>query len=288
MKKIFTKSMFVIFLITLNFNTNLLSEIIYTDLIPDKILSPAAGSGQNYQIDMNVDNAGEFYIQVNNMSEGYESVKIAGIIRGNQIAGDGDTNDVMNFFPLCLALNEVIGENTSYLWFNNWDEQWDHELSVAICGFGINEPGHWAGGLKDKYLGVRFIIQGNYHYGWLSIEIPAIPNTVTIKGFAYESTPNLPIKAGETVTGFNENTNFVNSETIISPNPASEYIEIKLSKSFELSESYSIEIFNVYSEQMTVGIQNFEPLRIDISGFPVGIYFLRIGDEIQKFVVIKL
>ncbi|MFH1050452.1 MAG: T9SS type A sorting domain-containing protein [bacterium] len=81
----------------------------------------------------------------------------------------------------------------------------------------------------------------------------------------------------------------------ISPNPASEYIEIKLSESSELSESYPIQIFNLYGEKMTIVVQNFESLRIDISSFPVGMYFVKISESselsgsyrIQKFVVIK-
>jgi|GEM_PF-7027476 len=84
----------------------------------------------------------------------------------------------------------------------------------------------------------------------------------------------------------------INKSFVIYPNPASDYIEIKignkLSESFELSESYQIQIYNVYGEQMPVGAGS-EPAptginRIDISHFPTGMYFIRIGDEIGKFV----
>ncbi len=76
---------------------------------------------------------------------------------------------------------------------------------------------------------------------------------------------------------------------VISPNPASEYIEIDLVA--KLSESYQIQIFDVYGKEMYVGAHCPDiigmPLRIDISSFPDGVYFLRIGNETQKFVVIK-
>jgi hypothetical protein len=90
-------------------------------------------------------------------------------------------------------------------------------------------------------------------------------------------------------------------EITISPNPASEYIEIdlgaKLSESWELSESYQIQIFDVFGRQMYnfVGAHCNEPLRIDIPNFPDGVYFLKLSGsselsesyQIQKFVVIK-
>jgi len=91
------------------------------------------------------------------------------------------------------------------------------------------------------------------------------------------------------------------NDLIISPNPASEYIEIdlgaKLSESWELSESYQIQIFDVFGRQMYnfVGAHCNEPLRIDIPNFPDGVYFLKLSGsselsesyQIQKFVVIK-
>ncbi len=77
----------------------------------------------------------------------------------------------------------------------------------------------------------------------------------------------------------------------ISPNPAREYIEInvvhQLSESSELSESYHFQIYNVYGEQIAVGAHCNVPVRIDVSAFPDGIYFIRMGNEFQKFVVMR-
>jgi hypothetical protein len=80
------------------------------------------------------------------------------------------------------------------------------------------------------------------------------------------------------------------NEIIISPNPASEYIEIiKPSEGFEPSEGSATKIYNTFGEcVLTVGIQNFEPLqRIDISQLPVGLYFIQIGNYSEKFMVVR-
>ncbi len=93
-------------------------------------------------------------------------------------------------------------------------------------------------------------------------------------------------------TSVEDNNSFVN-QIIISPNPASEYIEITVGangSSPVLKEQ--IQIFNVYGNSimksfLTSPFGEGQGVRLDVSNFPDGIYFLRIGSEIQKFVVIK-
>lgn len=66
--------------------------------------------------------------------------------------------------------------------------------------------GYWAGNFKNKYLGVRFQLNGQTHYGWIRLTVttntklkkPSLEATIT--GYAYESVPNEPIKAGTAVT----------------------------------------------------------------------------------------
>lgn len=65
--------------------------------------------------------------------------------------------------------------------------------------------GKWGGNVKNRYLGVRFVINGETHYGWirLTVSIPSNPRnfmTGTITGYAYETVANKPIKAGTSAT----------------------------------------------------------------------------------------
>jgi hypothetical protein len=90
------------------------------------------------------------------------------------------------------------------------------------------------------------------------------------------------------------------NDLIISPNPASEYIEITAINQrvnpWVDGQTY-IRIVNVYGRQMYnfVGAHCNVPLRIDISSFPDGVYFLKLSGsselsesyQTQKFVVIK-
>jgi len=60
--------------------------------------------------------------------------------------------------------------------------------------------GPWYGG-QNRYLGLKFQIQGKTHYGWarLSIQYPDYRTiTATLIGYAYETIPNKAIIAGKT------------------------------------------------------------------------------------------
>ncbi len=96
-------------------------------------------------------------------------------------------------------------------------------------------------------------------------------------------------------SSFNE---FYNKKLEISPNPASEYIEINLGTNSRQQtyfdglsmtdgrQEWNIQIYNVYGEcVLSVGVNGRSPvLRIDVSGFPDGMYFVRVGNFVKSFV----
>ena len=56
--------------------------------------------------------------------------------------------------------------------------------------------GQWANGgrgVTDRYLGLKFLINGEVHYGWARI---TIGKTSALTGYAYETEPNVPIFTG--------------------------------------------------------------------------------------------
>jgi hypothetical protein len=75
------------------------------------------------------------------------------------------------------------------------------------------------------------------------------------------------------------------SELSIFPNPATDYIEIQPSEGCQPSEGSEIQIFDMLGvavlsvEQTPSSVQ-----RLDISNLPPGIYFIKIGNRVEKFV----
>jgi hypothetical protein len=72
-------------------------------------------------------------------------------------------------------------------------------------GFGSRKSGTWQN-VEFAYVGLKFVITGEIHYGWARIKFP-YPGTFfdpgalgypSIYGYAYESTPNQAIVAGQT------------------------------------------------------------------------------------------
>src|SRR5262245_59628848 len=61
--------------------------------------------------------------------------------------------------------------------------------------------GSWQGA-KSRCIGVRFLINGEVHYGWIGFrEVRTFPAVaVKLSGYAYESEPNKEILAGDTGT----------------------------------------------------------------------------------------
>ncbi len=81
------------------------------------------------------------------------------------------------------------------------------ELFKKIRTSGYSDLGPWAGkgeGVRNRYLGLKFVIDGKIHYGWARISVTLAHHrqrddvTGTLTGYAYETVPNRPIVAGET------------------------------------------------------------------------------------------
>jgi hypothetical protein len=56
--------------------------------------------------------------------------------------------------------------------------------------------GPWAG-VTNRYLGFKFLIDGQVHYGWARVSVPDIYDVV-VTGYAYETIPNKAIVEGHT------------------------------------------------------------------------------------------
>lgn len=57
--------------------------------------------------------------------------------------------------------------------------------------------GPWAG-VVDRYLALRFTIEGGIHFGWARLRTKPGIQALYLTGYAYESIPNKPIIAGQT------------------------------------------------------------------------------------------
>jgi hypothetical protein len=80
----------------------------------------------------------------------------------------------------------------------------DSSNSFYYFGGGgtVNSFGAWGKGRRGTgpYLGFKFLIDGEIHYGWARVNVNAnfLDLSATLTGYAYESVPNRPILTGFT------------------------------------------------------------------------------------------
>ncbi|MFN3917744.1 MAG: T9SS type A sorting domain-containing protein [Flavobacteriales bacterium] len=184
------------------------AQIIYTDINPDLTVS---GHQQGFQLDLNNDAAVDFTIFIldSSASGTYMSIPYTayyGVVgafedaSGNEISLDASGN--------AAALNS--GFNIDGL--NSWGSAGStgyiplaYNIDILFMGQTINtNGGEWLG-QNDKYLGLRFFAGPNIHYGWARLSVNNDANEFTIKDYAYNSTPNQPLQAGQTVVSVDEN-----------------------------------------------------------------------------------
>lgn len=159
-----------------------------------------------YQIDLNNDGKVDMQIHFSTTATSGGNFAAGGIslsranyywASSNKVAGV-QVGARFDAFP--LAAGQVIGPNRNFEKgaFVGGDDD-------LIGSDKVDWDGPWANGgkgLNNRYAGVKFMINGEAHYGWirLSMQIKneAPPFRATMTGYAYETIANKPIVAGAT------------------------------------------------------------------------------------------
>lgn len=158
------------------------AEIVYT---PVQItIEP----NSRYNLDLNGDGIVDFTIKNRtwNTTSGWYWNLLLQHPGGNAVAG----HIAAYGFPWAYALRSgmridkadshfVAGRASMVYYIYNWD--------------GRFSRGSW-NNVNNRYLGLKFKIEGQVHYGWARLSTQQ--SAVTLTGFAYETIPDKPIKAG--------------------------------------------------------------------------------------------
>lgn len=178
---------------------------------------------------------------------------------GNKVVSTPESNGARKVTP--LALNTNINSSSS--------------LGTASDVFQKNHLNDFLD-QGDKYIGYELRKQNQNYYGWILVNFSTINNvkTITIKSFAYNSTPGEPILAGQTsslgVDDISRQDNFS-----IYPNPAKNTIYLKDDKKSGIS---SFRIFNSAGQLVKQDEENTNS-NIDVSALSKGVYYLQVTDK---------
>lgn len=150
--------------------------------------NPADTSGISLQIDIDGDGNDELDIKRGD---------VAGVNLNNRaIRVFGASNVYM------LGVYNAYAPSSSF-WYGkalNSGAQIGPAQAFATSKNGVlmyDGAGPW-GGVTEKYLGVKFEIGANVHYGWVKLSSSAaVGSTLTLHEYAYENTVNTAITAGD-------------------------------------------------------------------------------------------
>jgi hypothetical protein len=114
-----------------------------------------------------------------------------------QRVGGGIKLGIATEYAKAMAFGSRIGASQSFFA--------GQAVMMQVTNSGGYYYGSWSPFAKGLYLGIRFLIDGETHYGWarMSTAIDGRQQEVValLSGYAYETQANAPIRAGDTGLG---------------------------------------------------------------------------------------
>lgn len=166
-----------------------IAQVDYTDVNPDAVINTSGGA---FLLNLNNDATNDFKIEM------YYGSTSSGLSQGNVIFSAYSSNQVAFTYSAGISslYNVVLDMSTNSL--INSSLSWRSNANLAgfsIYGTYAYYAGQWMGA-GDKYAGLTISIGANTYYGWCRVNVSSDGKMVTIKDYAYETTPNTPIYAG--------------------------------------------------------------------------------------------
>jgi hypothetical protein len=169
------------------------AEVVYTPA------HHSVGQDQAFAIDLNHDGVTDFRLEnALRHNSGYRGAQL----QVNAFATGGVVG--IRSFARALSAGDVIGPHSP---FRGGDEPMAFE--IWLYGESTYSFGSWFNA-SSRYLGFRFKIDGQVHYGWARISTRSTNHFkiwAELTGYAYETEPNAPIVAGNTGSGNNDGEN---------------------------------------------------------------------------------
>jgi hypothetical protein len=272
------------------FSASANAQIVYTDIIPDTVLTNPG----NYNLDLNNDGQIDFTFY----GHLYAFTCGGG---GCPVSVDSSTISPTSLNWVSDTVNGQVAKLNSGDLINASSPLWTNDPSQALyiiratCAFQVacvsppfgTRPtqlmpnGIWSN-VSEKYVALKIQVSGNIYYGWARLDVGFLGNPITIKDYAYNSIPNQPILAGQTnATGIIENS-FASSINLF-PNPADNHLTIALGSNNKKAEVTITDITGkvIYKTTAT----DVQKIEVNTEDFAKGIYVVQI--QTADFIVKK-
>jgi hypothetical protein len=165
------------------------AQVVYTDVNPDYSHDAPQNNGfAVYPLDLNNDQTVDFVIASRDTVTPNATVRLtlaAPYGAGNAVAGE---NPAGYDYALALDINSMVDSTLNWIAATN---------TMAYNNNSANPYDENWNGVTDKYLGLKFVVGANTHYGWARLDSYAIGDSIVVKDYAFNATPNGGIMTGD-------------------------------------------------------------------------------------------
>lgn len=250
------KMLFALLVMGVGLNAN--SQVVYQDFSANPI--SIDGSNSEYSLSFF---AGEEAFVIQNYSSYGEAIYFASMTDGSAVVStEADYNANVD----ALTEGTTIGSSSTFFGYDNTQSPYFNILYLPNeYMFGENMSG-------DKYVGFKFQHSNNTYYGWAKIDLEQDNGNykVVLSAYAYQSTPNTPIKAGD--KGLSTIKDVEHDITLdVYPNPVSNVVSLKTTQRID-----KVEFIDCLGQRVFCTNQ---AENIDVSNLDKGLYLLNIQTE---------
>lgn len=239
------------------------AQVIYTD-IPDTTLL----TGDTYPLDLNNDGITDYVMGVTpNLNSTFNSVEIYVSSATNTNAVAASLGPASYYYPFLIESGALINQA------DTWLPAFPFASLLFIYTTGVIQ-GNWQGGIADGFMGLRFKISGQTHYGWVRLDVASDAKSAVIKDYAYNSTPDSGIVATADLQGVQELTGSF-ATIIANENQLEIVLPIFINNA-------RLEITNMQGQQMLNRDLKASAESIDLSSFPEGTYVATVFSGKQR------
>lgn len=254
------KKTFSTFFIGLFISLTSQAQIVYVDLN-----NIDGTSESSHTFDLNSDGVDDFTIASGNFGWG-DSMGVAPL-NGNAVLS------TVNARPFALEIDAVVEADDA-----NWNTATAQAMYLDLFNLGFLITGNWVE-VTDRYLGLKYDIDGNTHFGWLRLDVTDDGNW-TIKDYAYSNIPNAQIAAGQTMV-LRTDKEFSTDVKVFSYNQ-----EISI---LNLTEESNYALYSITGQQVKKGIAHRNKHIIATENLAIGVYVLKVeGLDSGKLLTKKL
>ena len=241
-------------------------QVVYTDINPDEVHDAANNGGPEFGLlDLNNDATLDFFVySIDTTLGGTTNVKTTLVAPygtlGNAVAGDNLTG-----YDYAFAMTSGTNIAAATAWIVPASSG---ALSMALNVDGVFPyTSYWANGVTDRYLGLKFFVNGNAHYGWARLDVTADGDVFVMKDYAYNATPGAAIQAGQ-MAGMNSTEMENNLHFVNQPNNT-----VKVVINEGLSNG-SITLVSSNGQTVSTGNVDSDEYIVDLNGLAAGIYVI--------------